>query len=528
MISWMSFMAKRGVNEWRWPIPARLSLFFKPVDLWSDDLPIRQIEAETKDPSQYPDHSFQRRLIRRRELTCSLPMKTSNRSLKPRWATLPALIVLLFPSLLFSQDAELSPFAIPETDEGLPGVGPIRRYDWFKGVWERRRAAWAKTVEQDQGAVVFLGDSITQGWGGGLGASFPGLKVVNRGIDGDTTRGVLIRLQEDVLALNPKAVALLIGTNDLEENATPEQAASNLKRILAALKAHNAEMPIILCEVFPSAASMSRPSEQIGKVNELYLELVKGDSQVTYMETFDLFDDGNGDAIPAEFPDLLHPNEAGYAKWAAALRPVFETLGLSAFEDDFELEEGFEYLFNGYDLTGWGYRITPEEDRESARRWQSGDPKGAAAWPFVEEAVTFDGLKVSPDGRFAAINGRLVATTPHEYRKIQKLHTTREFSEDFILKLEFRATPLADSGIYIRGPQLQCRDYALAGPYTDLERYKPQDWNEIVITVRGNVARCVCNGEVLETEFELPDVGPIGIEGDRGQVEYRRIRIKPL
>ena len=84
----------------------------------------------------------------------------------------------------------------------------------------------------------------------------------------------------------------------------------------------------------------------------------------------------------------------------------------------------------------------------------------------------------------ASIGGRLVVTTPPEYRKIQQLWTTREFPQDFVLKLEFRATPNADSGVYLRGPQLQCRDYRARGPYKDLKGYKPQDWNELVVTVQ--------------------------------------------
>jgi hypothetical protein len=126
-------------------------------------------------------------------------------------------------------------YAIPATDEGLPGDGMIRRYDWFKKLWSERRIAWAHSVQQDQQAVVFLGDSITQGWDDRLERSFPGLKVVNRGISGDTTRGVLIRLQEDVLAVRPSAVVLLIGTNDLDEHMEPEAIVANLKLIIAAL-----------------------------------------------------------------------------------------------------------------------------------------------------------------------------------------------------------------------------------------------------------------------------------------------------
>ncbi len=418
-------------------------------------------------------------------------------------------------------------FTIPAKDDGLPGAGPIRRADWFQRVWRERRSAWAQQVDQDQHAVVFLGDSITQGWGGGLGAAFPGVKVANRGISGDTTRGVLLRLQDDVLALGPSAVVLLIGTNDLEEGATPEVIVSNLKLILAGLKKHDSRMPIVLCQVFPSSTTKKRPADRIKAINALYLAAVKNDAQVTYLETWPLFADATGDAIAGEFPDLLHPNEAGYAKWAAALRPVFATLGFSETSGDPLPEEGFESLFNGRDLTGWGYRPTSEADMVSAKRWQASDPN-AAAWPFVTEPTRFDGLKASPDGRFAVISGRLVVTTPPEYRKIQQLWTTREFPQNFVLKLEFRATPNTDSGIYLRGPQLQCRDYLIAGPYKALKNYRPQDWNEIVVTVQDGVARATCNGEVLEAEMKVPESGPIGLEGDRGQMEYRRIRIKTL
>ena len=85
------------------------------------------------------------------------------------------------------------------------------------------------------------------------------MKCANRGISGDTTRGLLVRLQGDVLALNPTGVVLLIGTNDLEENAEPAVIASNMRLLIAALKKHNAKMPIVLCQVFPSSASKARP-----------------------------------------------------------------------------------------------------------------------------------------------------------------------------------------------------------------------------------------------------------------------------
>ena len=404
----------------------------------------------------------------------------------------------------WSQDATPSGanahFEIPATDDGLPGSGPIRRYDWFRKLWAQRRADWARQAAQDQGAVVFLGDSITQGWGDNMGNSFPGLKVANRGISGDTTRGVLIRLQEDVLSLHPQAIVLLIGTNDLEEKAEPETVAANLKLVLAAIKQHNPKLPIVLCQVFPSSATKARPADRIRKVNQLYAATVRGDAQITLVETWTLFADAAGDAKPEEFPDLLHPNQAGYAKWAAAIHPILATLGfLETTPDNFTPEPGFVSLFNGRDLTGWGFRTN-----------------------------NFDGRTVSTDGRYVAKNGRIIVTTPPEGSRVEQMWSTKEFPKDFVLKLEFRATPNADSGIFIREPQLQCRDYPLAGPYKSLTRYKPQDWNEVVVTVKGRVAHCTCNGEVLEAAMPVPATGPIGLEGDRGQMEYRRIRLQEL
>jgi lysophospholipase L1-like esterase len=213
---------------------------------------------------------------------------------------------------------------LPDTDDGIPGAGPIRRYDWFRSLWRQKRIAWSKRVEQDKGAVVFLGDSITQGWGDTMGNSFPGMKVANRGISGDTTRGVLLRLKEDVLDLQPKGVVLLIGTNDIEENADAETIAGNVKLILAALKKHNPAMPVIVSKVMPSDPSKKRPKEIISKLNSLVDEIVKAEPTFIRCDAWSLFANADGNAKKEEFPDLLHPNKAGYAKYAEALTPLLK------------------------------------------------------------------------------------------------------------------------------------------------------------------------------------------------------------
>jgi hypothetical protein len=171
-----------------------------------------------------------------------------------------------------------------------------------------------------------------------------------------------------------------------------------------------------------------------------------------------------------------------------------------AMAEEFTPEPGFVSLYNGQDLTGWGY----------------------------SEQENFDGKLEASDGRYTAKGEALVVNPRKEGPRLRQLWTTQQFPKDFELRLEFRAAENADSGIFIRKPQLQCRDYPVAGPYKDLKRYKPQDWNEIVVVVKDGVAHCTCNGEVLEAALKLPATGPIGLEADRGQMEYRRIRIKEL
>ena len=187
-------------------------------------------------------------------------------------------------------------------------------------------------------------------------------------------------------------------------------------------------------------------------------------------------------------------------------RRFFTTISMlfvcSSFAEETAPVTGFISLYNGKDLTGWGY---------------SGDDK-------------FDGKTDASDGRYSA-RGESIVVNPEDSAKgphLRQMWTTQVFPKNFVLKLEFRASVNADSGIFLRKPQLQCRDYLVAGPYKALKQYKAQDWNEIVVTVKDNVAHCTCNGEVLEEALKLPETGPIGLEADRGQMEYRHILLKEL
>jgi lysophospholipase L1-like esterase/dienelactone hydrolase len=219
------------------------------------------------------------------------------------------------------------PFAQPPSNL-CPGAGPMQSGTWFRGLWKGRREQWAKMTTSEAGSIVFFGDSITQGWGS-LAADFAGLKVSNRGISGDTTRGLRARLQGDVLDLHPKAVSILIGTNDLDQGAEPDVVVENLKAIVTAMHAANASMPVVINKVMPRGPKAGLYPDKIRQLNALYEEAFKNDAHVTFCDTWTLFDDGNGSCKKEEFPDMLHPNAGGYAKWTAALRPIFDQLGLA-------------------------------------------------------------------------------------------------------------------------------------------------------------------------------------------------------
>ncbi len=198
---------------------------------------------------------------------------------------------------------------------------------WFRALWRDRREQWSKDRETEQGAVVFFGDSITQGWAS-LAKDFPSFKVANRGIGGDTTRGLRYRLAGDVIVLHPRAVSMLIGTNDLDQGAEPEVVAENVKAIVRELHAAFPAMPIVMNKVMPRGAKPGKFPEKIPRLNALYEEAFRGDKLVSFCDTWSLFDDGTGQCKKDEFPDMLHPNATGYAKWVEALRPVFEKLKL--------------------------------------------------------------------------------------------------------------------------------------------------------------------------------------------------------
>ena len=182
------------------------------------------------------------------------------------------------------------------------------------------------------GRVVFLGDSITDGWK--LADSFPGKPYVNRGISGQVTSQMLVRMYPDVIALEPEVVILLAGTNDIAQNNGPqtaEQVQDNIRAITELAHLHGIQ--VILCSVTPISdyerrpMSPGRPPDQILKMNE-WMRTYAGQVGAIYADYFSVLVDENGMLTKGISGDGLHPNAEGYARMApVAQAAIDEALG---------------------------------------------------------------------------------------------------------------------------------------------------------------------------------------------------------
>ncbi|HEV3143237.1 MAG TPA: DUF1080 domain-containing protein [Gemmataceae bacterium] len=211
--------------------------------------------------------------------------------------------------------------------------------------------------------------------------------------------------------------------------------------------------------------------------------------------------------------------------------------------DDFQPEEGYKLLFNCKDFTGWTYY-----------------------------KANLDGKTETADKRFQVVDETIVA---NEGKGIRDLYTAGEYYGSFHLKMEFRASLKSDSGVYIRGPQLQVRDFIRRGEHKHLANvFKNDDWNELDILVRNNqittslngksvgpedalevtvregkpkavlngkpvevvnlqitngpIAVCKINGVQFDLAYKPGTKGGIGLQAEVGKFEFRHIRIKEI
>jgi lysophospholipase L1-like esterase len=189
--------------------------------------------------------------------------------------------------------------------------------DWAN--LQRYREDNAKVVPPASGEerVVLMGDSITDGWGKRYGQFFPGKPYINRGISGQTTPQMLIRFRPDVIALKPKAVVILAGTNDIAGNTGPEtleDIGGNLAS-MAELAAAN-KIKVVFSSVMPVCDTIRRqtdrrPNEKIVELNN-WIKEYAATHKAGYIDYYGAMLDDKA-ALKQELTyDCLHPNTEGY------------------------------------------------------------------------------------------------------------------------------------------------------------------------------------------------------------------------
>jgi lysophospholipase L1-like esterase len=178
------------------------------------------------------------------------------------------------------------------------------------------------------GSIVFLGDSITDFFR--LNEFFPEVYVINRGISGDTTDGVLRRLPESIYELSPSKVFLMIGTNDLANKKSVEYISENIKKIISEIKENSPQTKIYLQSVYPVSLLKDkkikrfivgkRNNDDISRLNSI-LKTMADEMEITYIDVYNHLVDESGNIKTEYTVEGLHLTIQGYSVVAGVLRP---------------------------------------------------------------------------------------------------------------------------------------------------------------------------------------------------------------
>lgn len=198
-----------------------------------------------------------------------------------------------------------------------------------------RHKEFLKKVEKGEGDVIFIGDSITQGWEGKdakkvWDSTFTEFKPVNLGIGGDQTGHVIWRITEgkETAPLKPKLAVIMIGTNNMggknkdtgKDTYSPENIAGGVKAIVDELQKQKPDMKILLLAIFPrSAKAEDGIRVKVNETNKLIAKL-GDDKKVFYKDIGAKFLAADGTLDKKIMPDLLHLSAEGYQIWADAIK----------------------------------------------------------------------------------------------------------------------------------------------------------------------------------------------------------------
>jgi lysophospholipase L1-like esterase len=206
-----------------------------------------------------------------------------------------------------------------------------KEYPWMSvASWNQRHEAYVKRAKEGKCDLLFLGDSITEGWGHNAvwQKHYSPLNAVNLGIGGDTTENVLWRITNGELeGLAPKAAVVLIGTNNFGlEGHAPDAVAKGVAAVVQTLRKKLASTRVLLLAIFPRDEKPGTETRnRIKKVNE---QIAKLDDRknVRFLDLGPKLTQPDGSLSKDIAPDFLHLSEKGYQIWAEAMDPLLKEL----------------------------------------------------------------------------------------------------------------------------------------------------------------------------------------------------------
>ena len=201
-------------------------------------------------------------------------------------------------------------------DINIAGGGNLQ--DWANlNKYQKNNEELKEIIEPNR--VVFMGNSITEGWSFFNKNFFIENPFVNRGISGQTTPQMLIRFKSDVVNLSPKSVVILAGINDIAGNTGPisiENTAENIISMAEIALANN--IRVFICSTLPALdfpwSPGLNPSSKVIKLNKILKDYCKN-KNLEYVDYYSFMSDENGGLKVPEYTsadDLVHPNKAGY------------------------------------------------------------------------------------------------------------------------------------------------------------------------------------------------------------------------
>lgn len=209
-------------------------------------------------------------------------------------------------------------------------ITPVHRNN--EGWWKERHERCVALTKQGGHELIFIGDSITQGWEGPGRKTwetyYANRKAANFGFSGDRTEHVLWRMANgEIVGLQPKVVVMMIGTNNIGHGSSDAgQTALGVRTIVGKLREAMPKAKILLLGIFPRGANaQDRGRMAVAQATSEFSSVADG-KHVHFLDIGKHYTTKDGDMWRNLMPDLLHPNEAGYEIWAKAMEPTLREL----------------------------------------------------------------------------------------------------------------------------------------------------------------------------------------------------------